>query len=467
MPEATPGQRMRVLWLSTISFTLMFAVWLMLGMLSIPISKELGLSDSQLYWLALTAILAGAVLRFNFGVWTDKYGGRMMMVVLLLLAVVPTFGVSLIENYTQLLICAALYGIAGNSFSVGIAWNAAWFPKERQGLALGVFGAGNVGASVTKLIGPLLIATIPASGFFDGAIPGGWRFIPVAYSVLLVLMAAAVWFLAPKRDRCPGRGKTFGEMAAPLKHRRVWEYSLHYVVVFGAYVALAGALPKYYYTNYGADLAQSMSLSERTVADFPKVEKMQGEEYKEYVKANPAVADDLKKLTMWIGWLAGICYVFPASLLRPFGGWLSDKFGPKAVMGGVFASMILSGLVLSLPLGLNVWGFTAALFALGAGMGIGKASVFKLIPDSFPQNIGAVGGLVGLLGALGGVLIPLGVVPLQGLTGLPQMLFGVLLGLTMISGVWYQTEQWLSRRPVDAPVAAEEPVVAEALAVAV
>ena len=154
MPEPTPGQRMRVLWLSTISFTLMFAVWLMLGMLSIPISKELGLSDSQLYWLALTAILAGSVLRFNFG-------GRIMMVVLLLVAVVPTFLVSRIEDYTQLLLCAALYGIAGNSFSVGIAWNAAWFPKERQGLALGVFGAGNVGASVTKLVGPLLCEVSP------------------------------------------------------------------------------------------------------------------------------------------------------------------------------------------------------------------------------------------------------------------------------------------------------------------
>ncbi len=445
MTTPTPAERLRVLWLSTISFTLMFAVWLMLGMLSIPISKELDLSDSQLYWLALTAILAGSILRFNFGVWTGKYGGRIMMTILLLLTVVPTFGVSLIENYTQLLICAALYGIAGNSFSVGIAWNAAWFPKERQGLALGVFGAGNVGASVTKLVGPLLIATIPASGFFDGAIPGGWRFIPVAYSVLLLIMAAIVWFVAPKLDRCPGRGKSLAEMAAPLNHRRVWEYSLHYVVVFGAYVALSGVLPKYY-SNYCADLAQSLSLSEQTVADFPKVKKMQGDEYRDYLKANPGVADDLKKLTMWIGWLAGICYVFPASLLRPLGGWLSDRFGPKVVMTGVFVAMIAAGTVLSLPLGLDVWAFTAALFVLGAGMGIGKASVYKLIPDSFPQNIGAVGGLVGLLGALGGVLIPLGVVPLQGLTGLPQMLFGVLLGLTVVSAIWFQTEQWSSRR---------------------
>ena len=129
-------------------------------------------------------------------------------------------------------------------------------------------------------------------------------------------------------------------------------------------------------------------------------------------------------------------------------------------MSGVFAVMIVAGLVLSLPLDLGVWSFTAALFALGAGMGVGKASVYKLIPDSFPQNIGAVGGLVGLLGALGGVLIPLGVVPLQGLTGLPQMLFAVLLGLTAMSAAWYYTEQSLLEKSVGAKVEAEAVPVA-------
>ena len=109
-------------------------------------------------------------------------------------------------------------------------------------------------------------------------------------------------------------------------------------------------------------------------------------------------------------------------------------------------------------MGLNVWTFTAALFVLGAGMGIGKASVYKLIPDSFPDSIGAVGGLVGLLGALGGVLIPLGVVPLQSFTDLPQMLFAVLLGLTILSAGWFQTEQILARRPVEQNVESEQPV---------
>jgi NNP family nitrate/nitrite transporter-like MFS transporter len=435
--EPTEGQRQRVLWLSTIAFTLLFAVWLMLGMLGIPISKEFGLSDAQLYWLTLTAILAGSALRFNFGVWADKYGGRRVMTAILLFTVIPTLLVSQVTNYAQLLVCAALYGIAGNSYTVGIAWTAAWFPRSRQGLALGVFGAGNGGASVTKLFGPLLIAIIPASGFFAGLIPGGWRFIPVMYAGLLVVMAAVVWFGCPREDRCPAKGRSFAEIAAPLRKLRAWEYSLQYVVVFGAYVALSGILPKYYYSNYGGELAAALGMNPKTVADFPQIKTIQGEAYRSYLAANPVVDADLKTLNMWIGWLVGFCYVFPASLLRPLGGWLSDRFGPSRVMTGIFWVMIVAGVVLAAPLGLGVWGFTAALFALGTGMGIGKAGTYKLIPDHFPRDVGAVGGLVGMLGALGGVMFPLVWIPLQATAGTPRVVFAALLALTLVSAGWH------------------------------
>jgi NNP family nitrate/nitrite transporter-like MFS transporter len=316
------GPRRRVLWLSTAAFTLLFAVWLMFGMLAVKFRGEFGLSDGQLYNLTLTAILAGSLLRFNFGVWADKFGGRKVMTLLLLLPVIPTLLVSQATEYWHLLVLAGLFGLAGNSFSVGIAWNAAWFPKEKQGLALGVFGAGNVGASVTKLFGPALIALVPAAGFFGGVIPGGWRFIPVVYAGLLLLMAAAVWFLAPRPDRTPAKSKSFAEVVRPLAKVKVWEYSLHYVVVFGAYVALSGLLPNYYVTNYGGELAARLGL-------------------------NPDVPADKNAMIAWVGVFAAVCYIFPASLLRPLGGYLSDKLGARGVMAAVFWSMLAAGGVLT------------------------------------------------------------------------------------------------------------------------
>ncbi len=389
------GPQQRVLWLSTAAFTLLFAVWLMLGVLGIKIRDELKLSPMQFDWLLAVAILAGSLPRLHFGIWADRYGGRWMMTLTLLLTAIPTFLVSRVTTFEELLACAALFGLAGNSFTVGIAWNSAWFPNRSKGTALGVFGAGNVGASVTKFLAPLLVATIPAAGFLGGAVPGGWRFVPVVYAVLLVLMAAIVWLLSPTPDRRPGRGRPLADVLAPLRHVRVWRFSLYYVVVFGAYVALAAYLPKYYVDVYGLSLATA-------------------------------------------GYLTAL-FIFPASLLRPLGGWLSDLYGPRPVTCSVFVVMTAALVLLSLPtsvLDLGVWGFTTLIVVVGCGMGIGKASVFKYVPDYFPRDVGAVGGLVGMLGALGGFILP----PAFGAIGrwadFPQAAFVALLVLTVVSLGW-------------------------------
>ncbi|HRA51063.1 MAG TPA: nitrate/nitrite transporter [Actinotalea sp.] len=412
-PTAKPAGRGRVLVLSTIGFTLMFAVWLMFGVLGIPIREEFGLSDVELSWLTATAILNGALWRLPAGILADRYGGRRVFVVMLLATAVPTFLVSQADSFTMLLVFAFFAGFAGNSFSVGIAWNSAWFPRDRQGFALGVFGAGNVGASVTKLVGPALIVAVPSMTLL-GLRFDGWRFVPFLYSVLLVVMAAVMWFGTPSHDHKPGQGRSMVSMLGPLRHLRVWRFSLYYVVVFGAYVALAAWLPKYYVDVFEVPLHEAALLT--------------------------------------------ALFIFPASLLRPFGGYLSDRFGARVVMYWTFAAMLLATGVLMMPYGyiviqvseeidasgvrevlpyeLSVGVFTGVVVLVGVAMGIGKAAVYKHIPEYFPTDVGAVGGLVGTLGALGGFFLPPMFAYLQLWTGMPQSTFFLLFALTLVAALW-------------------------------
>jgi NNP family nitrate/nitrite transporter-like MFS transporter len=396
-PGSTSSASNRVLVLSTVAFTLLFAVWLMLGLLGVRIKAELQLSAVQFAWLGAIAVLSGSIFRLPFGILADRWGGRVMMTALLLFSAIPCYAISRAQTYPGLLTCAFLYGLAGNSFSAGIAWNAAWFPRERQGFALGTFGAGNVGASLTKLIGPTLLATIPAAGYLGGFVPGGWRFVPVVYSVLLVVMAAVLWFAAPTPDRRPGSARSIASMLAPLGIVRVWRFGLYYVVVFGAYVALSLWLPNYYRTVFGLTLGQAALLT--------------------------------------------TLFIFPASLLRPLGGWLSDRFGARTVTYAVFAVMLLACVPLAAPegtlaIGDGLVGFVVCIEILGIGMGIGKASVYKYIPEYFPKDVGAVGGLVGTLGALGGFVLPLAFGYLQDATAQPRSCFWVMLAIIAWSFAW-------------------------------
>ncbi|HOW67465.1 MAG TPA: nitrate/nitrite transporter [Candidatus Paceibacterota bacterium] len=407
-------QRNTILTLSTAAFTLMFAVWLMFGVLGIPIRKEFGLTDVQFGWLTAIAILNGSIWRLLFGLWTDRFGGHKVLTLLVGLTAIPSFLVSRASTFNELLFYAFLVGMAGNAFSVGIAWNSAWFPRDRQGFALGVFGAGNVGASVTKFIGPALIAIVPAAGYWGGWMPGGWRFVPFLYGIFCLLMAAGLWFLCPSEDRKPGAGRPLAELLRPLKQVRVWRFSLYYVIVFGAYVALSVWLPKYYVDVFGISLPKAALLT--------------------------------------------ALFIFPASLLRPLGGWLSDKYGARRIMYWVFGTMLLALLVLSAPQGhivlyvpenIHPGGrmetmrfvmgptlFTLLVFMVGCGMGIGKAAVYKYIPEYFPRDVGAVGGLVGLLGALGGFYLPPLFAYAYKATGIPQTTFAILFLITLLSFAW-------------------------------
>lgn len=412
-PAASGGTgATRVLAMSTVAFTLMFAVWIMFGVLGVPIQEELKLTDPQLAWISAVAVLNGSLWRLPAGMLTDRVGGRVVTVAMLLLTAIPCFLLIHASSYAVLLVLAFLVGFAGNLFAVGVAWNSAWTPKERQGFALGLFGAGNVGAAATKVL-LVLVPTIiagTAGHVYFGIFKGGWRIFPSIYTIALIVTAIITFLVVPRQDRMSGAGKSLGEMLTPLKHVRVWRFGLYYTAAFGAYVALSAWLPKYYIENFGVDLKTAALLT--------------------------------------------ALFIIPAALVRPVGGLISDRLGARRVMYWTFGTMILASGILMMPNGhivishvdgsqsnhlayhLGILPFTVIVVLLGCAMGICMAAVFKHIPEYFPGNVGPVGGLVGTFGGLGGFALP----PLFAYTkewsGFPTSTFFILFLLTVVCAAW-------------------------------
>ncbi|MBI0446520.1 nitrate/nitrite transporter [Deinococcus sp. DB0503] len=373
----------RVVTWSTLGFTLMFAVWVMFSIVALPIRKQLGLTDAQFTLLTAIPVLTGSLLRLPAGLLADRLGGKKMFLTVTLVTAAFSLALSFAQAYDTLLVLALGVGLAGVSFAVGNAWIAQWVPASRQGLALGTFGAGNAGASITKLIAPLLITLVPAGLL----IPGGWHFVPFVFALMLVLCAGLTARFTPA-DGAVRPQRSLADWLRPLGNVQVWRFGLYYVVFFGAYVALSLFLPKYYVDHYEVPLTEA-------------------------------------------GLLTAL-FIFPASLLRPLGGYLSDRFGPRGVTIASFAVMLLGLLPLTHELPLAT--FLALTTVVGVGMGVGKASTYTLVAQWYPGQMGVVGGLVGLLGGLGGFILPLTFAALKPLLG-TQAAFITLLVVTLVSTV--------------------------------
>src|SRR5581483_10754237 len=178
---APQGQSL-ALWMSTIAFTVCFAVWTIFAIIGIRIKQELGLNETQFGLLVGTPILTGSLIRIALGVWTDQYGGRLVYTATMLSAALATYLLTWATTYPQMLIAALGVGIAGGSFAVGVAYVSRWFSASKQGTALGIFGAGNVGAAVTKFIAPFVMVAY------------GWQVTAQVWAVGIALMGIVFWF---------------------------------------------------------------------------------------------------------------------------------------------------------------------------------------------------------------------------------------------------------------------------------
>jgi MFS transporter, NNP family, nitrate/nitrite transporter len=387
-------QQVAALSWSTFSFTICFAVWVVFSIIGIPIKAGLQLNETQFGLLAAMPILSGSLIRLPLGMWTDKFGGRIVFFLLMLSTVVPIWLLSEATRYWHFLVLGLFVGLAGGSFSVGISYSARWFSRERQGLAMGIFGAGNAGAAVTKFAAPALVVAY------------GWQMVPKVYAVAMLLTAIGFWiFTSSDPSHRVSKSATMREQLVSLKDPRVWKYCQYYSIVFGGYVGLSIWLTKYYIGAYGFDL--------RTAA------------------------------------LIATIFVLPSGVIRALGGWLSDILGAHRLTLWVMWASWICLLFLSIPktsvtvhtltgettvgVGVNWIVFTALLFVVGIAWGFGKASVFKYVADDYPKNLGVVSGIVGLIGGIGGFLLPIKFGFLLDLTGVYSSAFMLLLGITTIS----------------------------------
>lgn len=446
----------RILFLNTLAFTICFACWTLNGVLVTYLvdNNIFNWSVVETGWLLGIPILSGSIMRLPLGILTDKYGGKPVFSTLLLLCSIPLFLLYFADSYWIYLLLSVLFGMVGTAFAVGIAFTSAWYPKEWQGRALGIFGMGNAGAALTTFFAPTLLNYLSADDPENG-----WRMLPIIYGITLTIIGFIFLFFVENK-KAAVQNKSVKQLLNPLSKIRVWRFGLYYFLVFGLFVAFSQWLLPYYVSVYQTSLV-----------------------------------------------LAGLltsAFSLPSGVIRAFGGYLSDKFGARKVMYWVlYSSLVLSGLLMIpkmeiltpgkgitakktgtvqsiekdkiildngefsisskpeipqqtsvLPKSFSwqevlvkhnekvqkkqllaqgvtlikfeahIWVFSILVILIGIMWGIGKAAVYKHIPEYFPNEVGVVGGMVGLIGGLGGFIGPI--------------LFGYLLDF---SGLW--TSSWI------------------------
>jgi len=395
-------QALSVLIVSTLAFTVCFMVWMMFGVIGIPIKKALDLNSTQFGLLMATPVLTGSLIRVPLGIWTDRFGGRLVMAILMAATVPAIYLMSYATEYWHFLTIGLFVGLAGGSFSVGTPYVARWFPKNQQGFAMGIYGAGNSGAAVNKFVAPALVVAF------------GWAMVPQVYAAIMLGATLLFWFFSysDPAHLVPSNVRFVDQLKA-LKDPKVLKYCQYYSIVFGGYVALSLWMVQYYVGEFGLEIRSAALLA--------------------------------------------ACFSLPGGVLRAVGGWMSDKWGAHSVTWWVLWVSWVCLFLLSYPqtdftiatvngprtfhFGLNVYLFTALMFVLGIAFAFGKASVFKYISDDYTGNIGAISGIVGLAGGLGGFVLPILFGALMDLTGIRSSAFMLMYGVVWVSLVWmYWTE---------------------------
>jgi NNP family nitrate/nitrite transporter-like MFS transporter len=369
-------------------FDISFMVWVLLGPLAVLIGTDLHLDAAQKGLMVATPSLAGAFLRVVNGVFVDRFGPKKTGIVSQLIVIAGLFTAWKlgVHSFAQTLMLATVLGVAGASFAIALPMASSWYPKEHQGLALGIAGAGNSGTVLASLFAPTLAKAY------------GWTNV-IGMAILPLLVAFGVFVLFAKDSPNRPAPKTASGYLKVLKQGDCWGLMALYSVTFGGFVGLSSSLPIYFHSEYGLS---SVTASFVTAA----------------------------------------C-VFYGSMVRPFGGFLADRFGGVQTLTVVFAiAAVALGLVsMNLP---GVY-LAAAVFILGMlALGMGNGAVFQLAPQRFGGEMGLITGLVGMAGGLGGFYLASSLGLSKQLTGSYQAGLLIFAGLAFIAllGVSAVRKRW-------------------------
>ncbi len=359
------------------------------------IKEDIAIPANQLALVTAVPVILGSILRIPLGYYANQFGARTIFLISFVLLIFPVYYISIAKTITDLLIGGLFLGLGGAVFSVGVTSLPKYYPKERHGFVNGIYGAGNLGTAVSAFGAPVL-----ASKF-------GWSTTVQFYLIILAIFIIANFFLGDKKEH---RVKTplLEQIKGVYKNEKLWLLSLFYFITFGSFVAFTIYLPNFLVANFGLD---KVDAGLRTAG-----------------------------------------FIVIATIMRPLGGWLADRFHSLILLMFVFGVYTVSAMILSFAPSIGWYTFGCLTIALCAGVGNGV--IFKLVPMYFHKQAGIVNGIVSAMGGLGGFFPPLILTILFNITGHYAIGFMALsevalASLILVIWMYYQGKMGIAKEVID------------------